>query len=515
MSDFNLWNDPWIRVLRPDGERAELSIRDLLMQAHELRSLYDPSPLSVVGIHRLLTAILQSIYAPQSLDEIADLLEEGCFAQTRIDDFGAQYGLRFGLFDDQHPFMQTSDAPAQLGKEPSTVAYLLAEIPSGTNRIHFQHVTDDSHRLCPACCARAMMTIPAFAVSGGSGIKPSINGVPPIYLLPLADTLACSMILSLMAPDFQPNIASENHRTFTPWTTSQTVIPKIAETLEVGYIESLTFPARRIRLYATQEPAYCTHCGMKTSQYVKDVLYEMGLSRPKGAELWKDPFAAFRTTAKGELAGVRPVEGKALWREYSTLFLSEDTKQSNGQDLRPSVLLQMHALTTDGVLAREQLLRFRAIGIRTDGKAKIFEWFDEGLDVPAALLRAGAGRAVVQQALQRAEELGRSLSSIFAAAFRPHKDREWFKTLRERMIASYWTALAIPFRAMIQQSTEEADWDAIERNWAVQLLGTAGNVARNSLQQISGDANLLRRQVQAEQKINRELGKRRKEWIHD
>ena len=194
MSDFNLWHDPWIRALRPDGAHVELSISALLSQAHEVRSFYEPSPLTVVGIHRLLSAILQSIYDPQSLDDIAELLEQGRFEQFRLDAFGTQYGARFSLFDATDPFMQTSDVPASPGKEAKTVAYLLAELPSGTNRIHFQHVTDDSHRFCPACCARAMLTIPAFASSGGAGIKPSINGVPPIYVLPLADTLARSLM---------------------------------------------------------------------------------------------------------------------------------------------------------------------------------------------------------------------------------------------------------------------------------------------------------------------------------
>ena len=105
----------------------------------EVRSFYDPSPLTVVGIHRLLSAILQSIYDPQSLDDIAELLEQGRFEQFRLDAFGTQYGARFSLFDATDPFMQTSDVPASPGKEAKTVAYLLAELPSGTNRIHFQH----------------------------------------------------------------------------------------------------------------------------------------------------------------------------------------------------------------------------------------------------------------------------------------------------------------------------------------------------------------------------------------
>jgi hypothetical protein len=110
--------------------------------------------------------------------------------QNRVQAFGQTHARRFDLFDPQAPFLQTGDVPLHSNHNPQPVARLLAEIPVATERIHFTHVTDDRHRLCPACCARG--------VGDGAGVRlfwraqayvPSINGVPPIYVLPAGDTL--------------------------------------------------------------------------------------------------------------------------------------------------------------------------------------------------------------------------------------------------------------------------------------------------------------------------------------
>lgn len=505
--DFNLWDDPWIRVLRPDGGREELGIRATLLRAHELRALHDPSPLTVAGIHRLLTAILQAISAPDSLGEIAAVLDAERFDAARIDAFGAQFRARFGLFDPAAPFMQTADVPALPDKDAKTIAYLLIETPAGTNRAHFQHVTDDMHGLCPACCARALVVVPAFASSGGSGIKPSINGVPPIYMLPVGATLHQSLARSLTVADYQPPQADTRRPTEAAWSGAVT-IPKAQERTDIGYLESLTFPARRVRLYPHMHQRHCTQCGVMTAVAVTKMLYEMGVSRPKASELWRDPFAAFRVGGKEKLLSVKPYEGRAMWREYGTLLLSDGA-------LRPAIVAQMSDMIDGEYVNRAALLSFRCVGIRTDGKAKNYEWFDATLDVPPALLCDPAGAQVVRRALDHAETLGREMGSIFTKAFQPHKEREWFKTLRQRMQATYWTQLAAPFRALVQETGATIPYDTLDRQWDTQVLQTGGHVARALLAQVGDEADLLMRRVRAEHRIGGMLGTYRKEWGRD
>lgn len=504
--DFNLWDDPWIRVLRPDGEREELGIRSTLQRAHELRALHDPSPLTVAGIHRLLTAILQAIYQPQELAQIAALLDAGRFDAAKIDAFGTQFRQRFGLFDPTAPFMQTADAPVAPGKDAKTVAYLLAEVPAGTNRAHFHHVTDDAHRLCPACCARALVVVPAFASSGGAGIKPSINGVPPMYLLPIGATLMQSLARSLTVLDFQPASADPFRPDESAWC-GASIVPKAGEITDVGYIESLTFPARRVRLYPQAYHGPCTHCGTLSDVAIAEMMYEMGLSRPKGGELWHDPFVAFRTASTKQIVSVKPQAGQALWREYGTLLLGD-------AQLRPAILAQTSALVDGEYIDRTALLHFRCVGLRTDGKAKMFEWFDETLDVPPALLLEVAGAEVVREALGRADELIKEVRKTLAAQFRPQgSDRAWFRTLTDRMAADYWAQLAAPFRTLVRDTGGSTDYADLRRRWATEVLQNGRGVACVTLAQVGDAADLLMRRVRAEDRIAKLMGQKRKEWL--
>ena len=113
---------------------------------------------------------------------------------------------------------------------------------------------------------------------------------------------------------------------------------------------------------------------------VRTMVYNMGESRDGGAAFWRDPFAAYRPRKDeiGEPVPLRPQEGRALWRDYASLFL-DPSRQQPGGTLRPSVLDQIDALADRGLLPTIEEIHVRCVGMRTDMKAKIFEWVDQGL----------------------------------------------------------------------------------------------------------------------------------------
>ena len=58
MAVFSLIEEPWIPCIDLEGRNVEHSIRETLLEAHQLREVCDDSPLVTVAIHRLLLAIL-------------------------------------------------------------------------------------------------------------------------------------------------------------------------------------------------------------------------------------------------------------------------------------------------------------------------------------------------------------------------------------------------------------------------------------------------------------------------
>ena len=86
---FNLWTEPWITLERADGALEDVGIEQALLESHCFRAIYDPSPLVVVGIHRLLAAILQDALDPQRPGDLAGLWREERFSEETIREFGA------------------------------------------------------------------------------------------------------------------------------------------------------------------------------------------------------------------------------------------------------------------------------------------------------------------------------------------------------------------------------------------------------------------------------------------
>lgn len=490
---FNLWTEPWIGVLLDDGGIDRLGIRDVLVRAHELRGFVDPSPLVIASLQRLLAGIAQDIERPRGVAELAALLERGCFEAAAIDRFGAQHAHRFDLFSETAPFLQTADVAPALPKRKTgtkTVGYLFPEEPTATNVNHFHHRYDDDHAFAPATAALGLITLPAFATSGGAGIRPSINGVPPLYVLPAGETLFETLALSIITPGFQPRTASREDR---PAWTREPVVERGREVLTVGYLESLTFPARRVRLFPEATPGRCSRTGEASGVLVRRMVFEMGHARPKDAAFWFDPFAAYRFRGKDEPVPVRPIEGKVLWREYGNLFqtLGSDDQggTSEGTVAPPAVVLQVAELQEYGI--DHPLWRFRCIGLRTDMKAKVFEWVDEALEVPAGMLADPAGQLAVQEAIRRAEEWSRRIAVIHRGAY---EDDGQLNAVRQRMLARYWIGLAGPFRAFVGavDRREEA-----ARDWVRQIFDVGEQVLIAACDASGERGERLRRRAKA------------------
>ncbi len=509
---FNLWAEPWIGVLRPDGKREEVGIAACLTRANEFAALSDPSPLVVAGTHRLLAAIAQAIVAPEELADLADLLDARRFDAARVADFGVRWVARFDLFAADHPFLQTGDAPLApvKGDKPKTVAYLLPEIPSGTAVVHFRHTHDDDQRLCPACAAAGLVTLPAFATSGGAGIKPSINGVPPLYVLPAGGSLFEALALSLIVPSYQPQVRAADD--IPAWASSGRVT-RNEELHAVGYLQSLTFLARRVRLYPQRRPDHCTRCGRASTLFVPQMLFEMGQSRPKDAPSWLDPFAAYQRRGDKPPVPIRPRDGRALWREYASLFLT--TAAPDTEVLRPAVLEQLAMLHDHATLPPARALAFRCIGLRTDMKAKVFEWVDAVLDVPLELLHNPRGEALVRVAIGHAEQHADDLRRLFVQAFRPAPTgkRERHHAARARLEATYWTTLAAPFRNFVLAVADPAQATDAEQRWANTVLTIGRAVFEETLNTVGNRGEELRRRAQALHHLRLRQAQRRKEWL--
>ena len=512
---FNLWTEPWITLEDPHGELSQRGIRDALTHAHEYTAIYDPSPLVVVGIHRLLAAILQDALNPQENADLERLWADGEFSTDKIDEFGNQYADRFDLFSEDKPFLQSADLPMfpdeKERKTSKRVAQLFPETPSGSLVTHYRHVTDEEQIFSPAAVAMGLVTMPPFVSSGGAGLMPSINGVPPIYVLPSGKTLFESLAASLMAFNWLDKYPKDNDLAW--WKRPAPVVVheskkkkpgmKFSEhrqLSEVGYLHGLTFPARKVRLHPEYLDAVCSRTGQQSNWCVRTMSFRMGESCLEEVEWW-DPFAAYRLPMKptgkrkssvskkatDKPKPIRPMRARAAWREFSGLFLQR--KDENQQTQRPLFLNQLAMLE---VGKRIQTYPFRCIAWQTDGKMKFYEWMDFGFDVPSSLLQDPDGAEWTEQALSFATESSHIIKRVFSSTFRRDaKSPERFRRLKERLDGDYWSVLAGGFRQFVLNLGDLARKKETLNGWYDTVVKQAQSAFERAADATGDDGNTL------------------------
>ncbi len=526
---FNLWTEPWITLQQRDGTLVQRSIQQALHEAPHYAAIHDPSPLVVVGIHRLLVAILQAALNPQENADLNDLWDAGEFPPQKLDAFAARYADRFDLFSPDKPFLQSADLPLfPASKEDlkgrTSVARLFAETPSGTEVTHYRHATEDDCVLCPGEAAKGLVMMPAFMSSGGPGLMPSINGVPPIYVIPGGESLFQSLAASLIKPIYFPAGAAV-HQDLPWWERSTPTVviesKKGADTQfnTVGYLHGLTFPARKVRLHPERLHQTCTRSGQNSEWCVRTMAFRMGESRADDAPWWRDPFAAYKlpappkqkpgkaaskVKAKEQPKPIRPTQSKVAWREFVGLFLQGSNGQEAAQQTaRPSFLGQWSELD---VAAQYATYPFRCVAIQTDGKAKNFEWLDFGFDVPPALLQDPTGTLYAERALDFAAQCDRAITGVFERTFgQKAKSRERFQRLKTRMDANFWNELASEFRAFILRMGQADAQAATFQGWLDTTQAAARHAFERAADETPDDGSTLRLRVEGQLRCAGEL----------
>lgn len=283
---YNLLEEKWIPVLFESGDFGKVSALEALENAHQIRQLVPNNPMDRVGILRFLIALLYWSRGSPSEVEQANPTEpfpKGAFDKLR------ENRDCFNLLGNGRRFYQ--DEECKNDKRQKSINYLLQEIPTGTNFWHFRHSTDFETGLCASCCAMGLLRLPIFTTSGGSGLSPGINGRPPIYVLPLGESLLQTLSLSWKPIQDETQIGTPT------WESPNLKLQKEAQ---VPFLTGLTWLPRRVWINESDHiESTCFLCGQKK------VIYQSCLFIGNGTlssinPVWDDPHVLFRRDQKGE-----------------------------------------------------------------------------------------------------------------------------------------------------------------------------------------------------------------------
>jgi len=492
-SRFNLIDEAWIPVYKLNGKRAELGIRDTLLQARDIAVIEDSSPLVVAALHRFLLAVLyRALEGPTDIDQAKEWFKSGLPAD-KITAYLEKWRDRFWLFDEQYPFFQIPDFEPKTWRAWTVLA---AEHNADNAKVLFDHV-DVTHpnTVSAAAAARWLLATQTFSVSAGkselshTGTAPSATAV---MVLPLGSGLEDTLLLNLV-----PQNRAMDGGDLPVWEREPETVSSLKGGITravMGYADRYTWRTRSIRLRRDESDGIAT------------LAFASGVGNASQDAL--DPMLGYRIDDK---RGRLPIQfrERGLWRDFDSLLPDAEDKEK----LSPTVIENATELT------KRDRARFphsvMVLGQSND-KAKIEFWRMERFALPEALLGEKQIRSEIRDLLDVAEKnqevLWRACSS-FARDLLSRGERDPDKKDISRFVeqmpvnAAYWSTLEAAFHDVLRSYTAESDPNAIRLGWLKTVRAALDEAWRQHAASVStSDAWGIRALVRAEGVINKQIG---------
>lgn len=426
---FNLLDEPWIRVTRLDGTSDEVSLLTVFRETGDIAGIHGEIASQDVAILRLLLAVChRALDGPEDLDTW-----KACWKQPgRLGHDAASYleqhRDRFDLRDPARPFFQVAGLHTASGKISGLEA-LIVDVPNG-NPFFTTRIGPGLERIGWAEAARWLVHAHAFdpsgirsgavgdpQASGGKGypIGPGWTGQIGVVSVTgenleqtlLLNTVVCEEIDDLREVDPDEDLA--------PWEREPDG-PGGAPDLEpTGPVSCYTWQTRRLLLHGDDDGITGLFLGngdraTPQNRYSVEPMTAWRYSEPQTKK--------FKATVY--MPRKLPTD-RAFWRGLETLVaqLSPNIKVKGAGEVTryrsPGVLAFYLRLMNRRLVPESGLVPLHAVGIEYGPQeAVVSELVDDVLSLPAALLDPTNSRltAVVRDAMERTEAVAAALRNL-------------------------------------------------------------------------------------------------------
>lgn len=171
MASFDLRDEQWIRAIGIDGELLELSLREVLLRAPEVKELIGDIPQQTMPILRLIIAVIRASTREQGLgrralfDKWLDLWEQGHFDKSEVNGYLDKFDCQFNLFG-SHPFYQVPGLMYDSDKMFDPVSEMMADVPKPDKYLFSLRGKTAPNEMSFAAAARWLVFIQAYDVAG-------------------------------------------------------------------------------------------------------------------------------------------------------------------------------------------------------------------------------------------------------------------------------------------------------------------------------------------------------------
>ena len=473
MLSFDLTARPWLPVLRLDGDRDELSLREVLTQADDLRRLDGDLPTQEFALLRLLLAVCHdALDGPADSEEWGELwADPDCFA--KVPDYFDAHRERFDLLHPQTPFFQVAGLRTAKD-EVSSLNRIVADVPNGDPFFSSRMPTVD--RLGFAEAARWLVHAHAYDTSGiktgavsdtrvkggkvypqGVGWAGALGGV-----YAEGHTLRETLLLNLVAADTPGLRFDDDDRP--AWRRAPCGPGVSGERRPSGVRDLYTWQTRRVRLHYDTDG-------------IHGVVLGYGDPLPAHNMHTHEPMTAWRRSPAQEKKRKEAVvylprehdPARAAWRGIESLITgkAEGAQTSEAAPyLRPGIFEWIAQLVTGGELRRDFLMRAHVVGAAYGTQQSVIDEVVDDRVAMAVVLLHRRDREYGQQAIDAVHEadeavkvLGDLASDLARAVGADHEGPR--AAARDRG----FVALDAPYRTWLSHLAEAEDLDAERRRW--------------------------------------------------
>ncbi len=509
--EFNLLDEPWVRVLCPDCTVREVSLTDALLRAHEYNGLAGELPTQDVAVLRLLLAVLHTVFsrvdaqgenAPISAGAEPDMALDRWESLWRLKHFPVQpitsylekWHERFWLFHPERPFWQVPQA--KIGTAYSA-AKLNGEISESGNKLRMFTAYSGTGKsaLTYAQAARWLLYVNGF---DDTSAKPKGKGLPSTgagwlgklgLILAQGDTLFETLMLNLVLlkdgeQPWQPPLPCwelEHARS-----TERTEIPQPDNPAVL-----LTLQSRRLLL--NREGESVTGYTLLGGDF-----FERENAFCEQMTVWRAAQAS--KNAPVVYLPKRHDPAKQFWREFSSVFLQE----SGGRC--PGVVWWIEELIhpKNAILDRKTLIRFQITGVGYGDKDFfVTDTFSDSLTFHTALLDelGRRWRQKITDEIDRcgklAQAVGNLAKNLDIAATDP--DHAGKKNSAKAAREQFYFRLDQPFRRWLCDIDPAWDSETAEKHisqWRADAKRIAQTLGRQLVDQ-SGSAAFIGRMIKS------------------
>jgi len=457
---FNLLDEPWIITTNLQGDEETLSLTDVLVRSHELKSLSGEMPSQDIAILRLLLGVMYAIYT--RTEEYMDaqdnnssdacirawknLWQRGHFPAHEIKDYLAQHHERFWLRHPERPFYQVSEI--HKGSD-FTASKMIGELVESGNKTQLFPIRSGKSKqlLGYPEAARWLIYLNSF---DDASAKPSQKGLESMSVgwlgqLGLVYAAGNSLFEMLML-----NFVLLNNGT--PWcegkATWELDAPRKGERTPIAPPESgeelFTLQSRRIQLkYDGGKVVGFTLLGgdkFPSEEAFVEPMTVWKFNKGKGNE--RDTFLPPSNAARNP--------ARQLWRDFSSLFVVSEQSKERKKDEEyhsPGILNWLSKLESKNIISSNQIQICTMTIKYGNMQSGVEEVWSDSLTVNAGLLselnEAWVGRItdLVAQTEEMVKILGNLASNLAIASGSPDG-----KSARIQAQEQAYAALDIPFR---------------------------------------------------------------------